>query len=303
MPVSRINMRTLEYLFGPDRALFLPAVSAAVAVAILCGPLSVFVVLRRLAFVGHGVSHAAFGGIGLAAMLGLIVPGAAASAGYFAVVGAFCLGAAALIAAAGANRRGVSRVGEWREDTLVGVTLVASLAMGALLLHVRARSGPIGTSVESSLFGSIFAVRGADAVAAWIVGIGAGMVLVAARRPLVFWAFDEPAADAFGVSCARMRMLLMVLLGVAVIVAMKLAGVLLATALLVLPGAAAVRLSNRLGAVFVLSVAVALLGVLGGLVLSFEADLPPGPCIVMVLVGLLIVSVAVGIGARSREVG
>ncbi len=296
-------MRTIEYLFGPDRGLFLPAAAAGIAVALLCGPLSVFVVLRRLAFVGHGVSHAAFGGIGLAAVLGLTAPGAAASAGYFGVVSVFCLAAAALIAMAGPKGRGASRIGEWREDTLVGVTLVASLALGALLLHVRSRSGPIGASVETSLFGSVLGVRREDAALAWLVALGAGLTLVAMRRPLVFWAFDEPAADAFGVRCGRMRMLLMVLLGVAVVVSMKLAGVLLATALLVLPGAAAVRMSKRLGTVFVLAVGTALSGVLGGLAASFEADLPPGPCVVAVLVGLLAIAVVVGRAPSARAAG
>ncbi len=274
-------MRTIHYLSGPESSLFWPALAAGAAVAIVCGVLSPFVVLRRLAFIGHGVSHAAFGGVGLAAILGLTASGAANTAGYLAVVGGFCVAAAILIALVSARSR-------LREDTVIGLVLVASMALGALLLQAHARRGGSagGASLESSLFGSILAVGPADALAAWMIAGVIGAVLFLFRRPLVFWAFDESAAQAFGVHTLGARLLLMAMLGVAVVAAMKLAGVLLATALLILPGAVALRLSSRLAVVFGLAAAAGLLGVLGGMVLSFEADWPPGPSVVVVLVAL-----------------
>jgi len=107
------------------------------------------------------------------------------------------------------------------------------------------------------------------------------------RRPMLFWAFDESGAEAFGVPGARMRLALMILLTLSIVVSMRLAGVVLTTAILVLPAAAALRLSDRLVAVFTLSVALALLGVFGGLIVSFEAGLPAGACIVAALIALL----------------
>lgn len=281
-------MRTLEYLAGPDASLFLPAVLAGAAIALSCGALSVFVVLRRLAFIGHGVSHAAFGGVGVAAVFGL-VGGATASTistiGYFAVVGGFCL-AAALAIAWLSERRGAAAV---REDTVIGMTLVASMALGSLLLHHAARAGRAGAgaTLEGSLFGAILGVGPIDAAAAWAVAILVVAGLWAVRRPLVFWAFDENAARAFGVDTLRTRLILMAMLGIAIVAAMKLAGVILATALLVMPGAVALRLSHKLGAVVALSILTALLGVMGGLVLSFEMDWPTGPSVVTVLVALM----------------
>ncbi|MDX2114407.1 MAG: metal ABC transporter permease [Planctomycetota bacterium] len=275
-------MRTIEYLSGPDALLFVPAIAAGVAIALVCGVLSVFVVLRRLAFIGHGVSHAAFGGVGLAAALGLTGMAASSAAGYLAVVGAFCIAAALVIAY-------VSAKAKLREDTVIGVALVASLAMGALLLHQRARSGGGGVvSLEGSLFGSMLAVGWTDALAAWAAAVLVLAVLWVVRRPLVFWTFDEPAAAAFGVDTMRMRLLLMGLLGVSIVVAMKLAGVVLATALLILPGATALRLSASLGRVIAVSALASVLGVLGGLVLSFELDWPTGPSVVVALIALMI---------------
>lgn len=287
-------MKTVQYLTGPESALFWPAIAAGAAVALVCGVLSAFVVLRRLAFIGHGVSHAAFGGIGLAAILGLTAAGTANSIGYLAIVGGFCLAASITIALVSAKTK-------LREDTVIGVALVGSMALGALLLQLHARRGGAsgGATLESSLFGSILSVGPTDALAAWIVALAIGAILLLYRRPLVFWAFDEPAAEAFGVNTLRARLLLMALLGVAIVAAMKLAGVLLATALLILPGAIALRLSSRLGTVFALAAAASLAGVLGGLFLSFETDWPPGPSVVVVLVALMLASASVG-ALRNR---
>lgn len=292
-------MRTLDYLTGPDAGLFLPAVAAGAAIALICGVLGVFVVLRRLAFIGHGVSHAAFGGVGVAAVLGFTAPGATGTLGYLLIVGGFCLAAALAIGLVSARTK-------LSEDTAIGVTLVASIALGALLLHLHARRGgpAAGATLEASLFGSVLSVAPSDALAAWVIALAIGAMLALARRGLVFWAFDEPAAEAFGVATLRARLILLALLAVAVVAAMKLAGVLLATALLVLPAAAALRLSERLGVVFALSAGIGVLGVLGGLVVSFETDGPPGPCIALVLVALLVLAgVAGGVarGHRSRR--
>ncbi len=284
-------MRTFDYLTGPDASLFLPAVFAGIAIALSCGTLSVFVVLRRLAFIGHGVSHAAFGGVGVAAVLGLVGGAAMTTAqtlGYFTIVGGFCL-AAALSIAWLSERRGTAAV---REDTIIGMTLVASMALGALLLHQAARTGRAGAgaSLEGSLFGAILGVGPIDAAAAWAVAILVATILWTIRRPLVFWAFDENAARAFGIDTLRTRLILMAMLGIAIVAAMKLAGVILATALLVMPGAVALRLSQKIGTVLALSVATALLGVLGGLILSFELDWPTGPSVVAILVAIMAVA-------------
>ncbi len=265
-------MRTLDYLFGEGGSLFLPGVVAAFAIAIQCAALSVLVVVKRLAFIGQGVSHAAFGGVGLAAFLGMT------SSATFALTAAFCIASAVAIGR-------LSRSRETRADTVIGVFLVASMALGALLLALRARNPSAGPppSWEGLLFGSISVVSWTDAIVAWMLAIGTVTVLWCTRRRTLFWAFDEPGASASGVNTAAVRTFALVLLAIAIVTAMKLAGVILATALLVLPGAVALRLSHRLAPVFVISTVVAIAGIAGGLVLSFESDLPPGASIVTVL--------------------
>ncbi len=290
VPLSLLQSGTIRYLFDPSLApIFWPGVVVGLGVAVMCSPLSVFVVLKRMSFIGQGISHAAFGGIGVAVALGV-----AAGVPQLGIVAAFCLVAAWAIS-------GLSRRRTTTADTAIGIVLVASMALGAILLSLAfsggAPSGGRGRDWESILFGTIVGVDWGDARLAWAVGAAILIAIWAARRPLLFWAFDEPAAEAFGVQCGRMRLLLMVLLTLAIVASMQLAGVVLATALLVLPGAAALHLSDRLRPVMVLALTAGVLGVLGGLVLSFEAGWPTGPSIVTVLVALY--AVARGAGAVS----
>lgn len=269
-------MKTVDYLTTMGE-LYWPGVIAGLAIAVLCAWLSVLVVLKRLAFVGQGVSHAAFGGIGLAAVVGLA--GAGLSAGQalaqFALVAAFCTGAALLV---GALSRG-HRHDRTQADTAIGVILVVSMAMGSIL----ARYASSNVSWESFLFGSLTSTGWPDAAIALAVAFVVLLTLWFIRRPLVFWAFDEPAAESFGVRTGAIKSVLMVLLALATVTAMKLAGVVLASALLILPGAAALRVSARSTPVLVWSLLIAVGCVAGGLVLSFEADWPPGPSVVTVL--------------------
>lgn len=277
-------MRTLEYLTNPDlRGLYWPSVVAGVAIALLCAQLSVLVVLKRLAFIGQGISHAALGGVGLAAVVGVL--GATTPGAYlaqFLIVLATCFGAGLLIArlTGDAGDRG-DAAGE--ADTAIGVVLVASMSLGAILLHVSSRASRTPISWESFLFGSILDLGWSDAILAMGVAAITLGVLWWVRRPLLFWAFDPVAARAMGIRDRAMGMLLLSLLALATVTAMRLAGVVLATAMLVLPGAVALKLSTRWTRVLVLALVAALAGVLGGLVASFELDWLPGASIVAVL--------------------
>lgn len=103
---------------------------------------------------------------------------------------------------------------------------------------------------------------------------------------MLFWVFDEDSAPAFGVPVRAMRTLTMILLAAAIVIAMRLAGVVLATALLVLPGATALKLSRRLTSTIAISIACGLIGLILGLAVSFKLDWQPGPCIVLVLTAL-----------------
>lgn len=286
------SINTSEWLSNPALAeLIRPVLVTGVAIAVLCAPLSLLVVLKRLAFIGQGVSHAAFGGWGIASILaGASATGgalaiasrfAASTGGQLAIVYAFCLLAAMVVAwMSGSNATGRRRAVE--PDTAIGIVLVASMALGALLNRLARNPRPW----ESFLFGSVLECGPLDAVVAVAAAALVLLTLWLARRRLIFWAFDEPAAVAFGVHARAMNAVLMALLALATVVSMRLVGVVPATALLVLPGATALRFSRKWGIVMVMTVAIALVGVLVGLVASLELDLLPGSSIVLALTAL-----------------
>jgi len=278
-------METWAYLRDPTLApLLYPGMVTAALVALLCAPLSVLVVLKRLSFVGQGVSHAAFGGVGAAVVVasatGLSLFGAVGQA----VVGVSCVGAAVLIWWL-SDRPGRSA------DTAIGLVLAGSMALGLVLHRAAAdlaadagRQGP--PSLESVLFGSVLDAGWPSAVGAGVLAVVVLGTLVWWRRPLVFWAFDASAAEAAGVRTERMRLLLLVLLALAVLAAVRLAGVVLATAMLILPGFTALELSRRLWPVVVWSFGLALASVAVGLVASFEFSIPTGPSVVFAQIAL-----------------
>lgn len=284
-------MRTIEYL-TQDPGIFLPPVLTALGVALLGGMLSMLVVLRRLAFVGQGVSHAAFGGVGLALMLGLWGSVFREPWMQVAVVVGFCIGATLWISWASRNRGSADRGGGHdRSDAAIGIALAVSMALGFVLhrsasMEYGRRGFPPVPALESVLFGSV------TQVGWWEAGATLGLVLVTAavlwwtRRPMLFWAFDPAGAEGFGVPTQRMRLVLLLLLTLATVMTTRVAGVVLATAVLVMPGAIALGLSRRLGVVQLLAVVVSAAGALGGMVLAFEADRQPGPMIVLTLAAL-----------------
>lgn len=269
-------MRTIQFLTDYP-GLFWPPCIAAIFLAILCSSLSVVVVLKRLAFIGQGISHAGFGGIGIAAVFGLAAANLSPAGiiAQFAVVVVFCIASALGVGALSAGRGS----GKTHEDTAIGIVLVASMALGSLLVRKYAPT----FQWESFLFGYLMNTGKADAAVAGAIAAAVAATLWIVRRPLLFWAFDESAAATAGVATDRMRFVLMVLLGLATVAAMRLAGVVLASALLVLPGAAALKLSTRLAPVLIWSLAVSLVGVVAGLIVAFEINWPPGAGIVVSL--------------------
>lgn len=261
---------------------YYPIIVAALVISILGAALSVFVVLKRLAFIGQGVSHAAFGGVGIALVLG--VHGAI---GQLGIVVAFSVLAALWIAAISRSQRG-------RTDTAIGVVLSASMALGFVLFtvaesghehdeqgHAHGEHADGHHLIEEILFGNILDTSWTNAWVAVAVSAGIGATLWFTRRKLVFWAFDEPVCDAYGVSSRRMTDLFLVLLALTVVMSMQIAGVVLAAAMLVLPGAGALNLSAKLSTVFVYAFLIAIVGAIAGLFAGLEGGYPVGPSIVL----------------------
>ena len=177
-----------------------------VLVGASCAFLSVFVVLRRLAFVSQGVSHAAFGGVALAVLLG-------ANPSLGAMV--FSLGTALAIG-------GVSRRRNWVEDSSIGIFLAVAMALGLLFLGLKQGTT---ASLYGYLFGSILSILPGDLP--WMIALAAAVfiLLFVFVKELYFYVFDESMARVAGVPVDFLYFGLLVVLAVTIVVGMKLVGV------------------------------------------------------------------------------
>jgi zinc transport system permease protein len=183
-------------------------------------------------------------------------------------------------------------------DSVLGLLAHATLAAGVVATSLV--SGP-SVDLMGYLFGDIFAVTRQDL--AW-VAIGGGLVLVALARfwqPLLAVSVHEELAGAEGIDRDRLRALYVLLLAVTIAVAMKIVGILLVIAFLIMPAAAARPLAATPERMAALAAVFAVAGVLGGLALSFRLDVPGGPAIVLVLAALALASLVTH--AVRRRVG
>jgi zinc transport system permease protein len=263
------------------------ALIAGVLVGALCSALSVYVVLRRMAFIGQGISHAAFGGVAL----GLYLFQSSAGTDNFginATTTLFCLAVALLIGAA--SRRGLVSA-----DSAIGIFLAAAMAIGVILVALREK---YAADVMAYLFGSILAVTTSDVITMLTLGGVVMLLLAAFYKELLYYTFDEHTAAVSGLPVDFLHHLLLVLLSFTVVVSVKVVGIVLVSAFLVIPGATARLLAQSFNSMMAISVLLGVGSAVFGLVVSYYATLPSGATIVL---AQFLVFAAVFIIARWRN--
>jgi manganese/iron transport system permease protein/iron/zinc/copper transport system permease protein len=240
----------------------------------LCGLLGVYVTLRGMSYLGHGLSHAIFGGAAICAAIGL---------NFF--VGAGVWGVASGLAVSRVTRRRI--IGA---DAAIGVITTASFAFGIALLGLYTR---VRQSIEATVFGSVLGVSTTDMWVIIGVALATAAIIVVCYRPLLFTTFDPEVADVSGVKTARMDALLMLLLSFAILASMKVLGVTLIAAALVVPPVVARMLTNSFRRMLVLSTSIGAASGLTGMYLSYHLDISSGATIVLVNFALFAVVYAV----------
>ena len=261
----------------------------AAAMGVACAVLSVFVVLRRWAFIGEGIAHAGFGGAGTAWVLALLFPSAAFflhPIGIYAVAVVFCILTALSIG-------WVSRQERVRADTAIGIFLVASLAWGFIAsgIYTQHHTGTPPPEWDTYLQGNLRRLPPAFAVAAVVVCAAVLSVVLMLKKEIVFYCFDPALAEVSGVRVAFVHYLLIVLVTVTIVLGLRMMGSVLVTALLVLPGATGLLVSRKMKLVIGTAIAVGLIGAVGGLLINEEwRFIREGPAIVMVLVLLFAIA-------------
>jgi len=255
---------------------------AALLVGGLCSLVGFFVVLRRLSFVTVGLSHAAFGGVALGILLGV---NPVFSGGVFTTVVALAIGTVS-------SRTRIS------EDTVIGVFFSSSMALGVVLLGL-ARG--YQADIFGYLFGNILAVGREDLWALGVAGLAVTGFILYFFKELFALCFDEDMARAQGLPVTFLYFGLLVSVAITVMVSVKLVGVILASALLVIPAATGLALSENYRTVLALALASALGSGLAGLAVSYRYDLASGATIVICATLVFLVASGIRLG-RARRV-
>lgn len=253
----------LDLLAPYDFAFFQRGMLAATLAGALCGVLGVFVVLRGMSYIGHGLSHAVFGGAAASAVMSINF---FIGAGIWGIVSGVLIGRIARQKILGA-------------DAAIGIVTTASFAGGIALLN---RYGQARKSIEAVLFGSVLGVSWLDILAITAVTVAVFTVVLLAYRSLLYATFDPQVAVVSGERVAFIEVMLMVMLSVTILVTMRIIGTLLISALLVIPAATARMITNSFGRMLLLSPVIGALSCLIGMNLSYHLDTSAGATIILV---------------------
>jgi zinc transport system permease protein len=251
------------------------AFAAGTILSVVLAVVSFFVVLRNYSFIGVGVAHSAFGGVALGALIGV-------SPTLMAIV----------VAVLVSNAIGLmSRHGNLSTDTAIGIFFSFTMALGVIFIGMSDR---YNVDLFGYLFGNILAITRGDLL---IIAILGGIVLLSIAlffKEMLFVAYDPEVAHVSGMPIAFLDHFFLTLLAFSVIISIKVVGIVLVAALLVIPAAAAAQITERYKPMLAVSVIVALLSSTGGLLLSYYADLASGATIVTLASAVFFVLYLIG---------
>lgn len=260
-------LATLENIFAYD--FLVNAFVASILSGITCGIVGCYVVARRKVFLSSGITHASFGGLGIALYADLNP-----------ILGALLF---AIISSVGIEY--ASRRGGVREDSAVGIIWSVGMAIGALFMSLRPG---YATDLTSYLFGNILLVDNSDIV--WLTLLTLFVVIGAIiwLRRIMFIAFDEDFARSQAVAVTAVSYIMAIIIAITIVLSIKVMGIILLLSLTTIPVVIANSLTKDYRKIAILSATIAVVGNIAGFLLSYHYDIPTGSCIIFILVLLLV---------------
>ncbi|HWP78246.1 MAG TPA: metal ABC transporter permease [Candidatus Nitrosotenuis sp.] len=256
---------------------------AGIAIAIICSLMGVFLVLRRYSLFGDAVSHMAFGGISVGML-----------------VGVYPLWTAFVVSILGAL--GITKLRKSTKisgDAAIAVLLVSGFGIGVLLISI---TDGFKVDLFSFLFGSILLISLEDTLSIIAISTGVVAAVVVLRKQLLHLTFDEEQAKVSGINVDRLNYIFVVLASITVITSMRLVGILMISALIVLPNITSMMFGKGFKKTIAISMSISVSSVVSGIVLSYYWDLAPSGVIVMISVAILVgVLVAKYFGIVGRK--
>lgn len=232
-------------------------------IGIACSLLGVILVLKRLSLIGDGLAHVTFGSVALGLYLQV-------QPLYMAIP---------VVAGASVGIWQLTQRARLGGDAAIGVVSAAGVALGVML---ASRAGGFNVDLFSYLFGNILAVSASETWLAALVALVTVVFMLHQYRPLLALTFDEEFARATGVKTARLNVAVVILTAITVVLALRVVGVMLTSALLILPAVTALQLARGFLSTLITAALVASGAVAGGIMFAFYWDLPTGAAIICV---------------------
>jgi zinc transport system permease protein len=246
---------------------FQNALVASVLISIACGITGTYIVSRRIVFISGGITHASFGGVGIGFYTGV---NPLLSALLFAVISAFSV---EYLTHSGSFRR-------VREDSVIAAVWSLGMATGIIFLFLTPGYAP---NLSAYLFGSILTVSGDDLLWMAILTAILATVSIAARRLIIYTAFDRDFARVQGLPVRVVEYVMMTFIAATIVLSIRLTGIMLLLSLVTLPQMTANLFTSNYNRIVLFSCLTGLAGCLSGLFLSYYLDVPSGAGIIVFL--------------------
>lgn len=273
----------IDFLTDPFASQFMKnALAIAVIVGILCPIVGVWVVLRRLAYLGDAMSHASLSGVAIAYLVGASIVAGALVAGL--VMGL-------LIALLGARKLA--------DDSVIGVVETILFALGVIIIS---RSSNISVDLTHFLFGQITTVAASDVQLNAVLAVLALATVAIFFRDLISATFDPIHARQVGINVGLLRFIVLGLVSICVVVSLQTVGLLMSVAMLVTPAASARLITNRIGVMTTVSALIGLGAAVTGLILSYHLSTPPGATIALTAATAFLGIFLLTIPSRNRAI-
>ncbi len=249
------------------------AIVSGIAIALLCSVVGMFLVLRRYSLFGDAIAHSSFGGIAAGLLIGI-----------------YPLWTAYIVSLASALI--ITRIRQKFEisgDAAVAVLLSSGIAVGLILISL---SGGFTIDIFSFLFGSILLVSVEDTVLILALTGSILIVILLLYRQLIYSTFNEEQAKVSGIPVEKLNYLIVFIAGITVVTAIQLVGILLISALFVIPNVTAIMYGRSFKQTAILSMAFAVSSIVAGILISYVFDITPSGTIVLLAIGIMAVTMS-----------
>ena len=260
------------------------AIISGIAISLICSTVGLFLVLRKYSLFGDALAHSAFGGVALGLFLG-----------FYPLWAAY---AVSILSALGLTK--IRQKYDISGDAIVAILLSSGIAVGIVLISL---SGGFSIDIFSFLFGSVLLVSTENVI--MILGLSAAIliILITGYKKFMYITFSEEQAQVSGIPVQKLNYLLIAIAGVTVVTSMQLVGVLLVSALFVIPNVTAMMFKRSFKQTIILSMSFSVFSTVAGILISYPLDIAPSGMVVLLAITLFIGSLIMKSAGMIKTTG